>query len=236
MAGDIGCHYRPGFNWPMDGTMQWFGRKPSQFNFVSSEDGQDPRRHAPRHKADMLSCHLGDVVDISTTGVRIRCASKPPFSEGAVAGITFSFNGGQLPVKVQERWRKRLGLRGRYEIGMMFVNNPPKLAKAIESLVMFGFLCPDAVDDAKAKTDNKRQSKKKLRVSIQLPDYYDALQIPADADDQRIHTAYRKLARQYHPDANHAPDAQQRFISICEAYKVLSDPEQRKTYDMRRAG
>lgn len=67
-------------------------------------------------------------------------------------------------------------------------------------------------------------------------DFYAILGVPADADDAAIKKAYRKLARQHHPDSN-AGDAaaEQRFKDVGEAYAVLSDPEQRKQYDAVRA-
>lgn len=214
--------------------MQWFGPKKPKINLHALAEGQDPRRSAPRQTTDTLSCHLGEVKDISTTGVRILCGSKPPFAPGAVTTIAFDFNGGKLQVSVQERWRKRRGLRGAHEIGLMFVRNSPNVIMAIESLVKFGFLCPDAVagDQPKAKP----KQKPKLRVSVNLPDYYAVLSVDPDARDEDVHHAYRQLARQYHPDRNKGPNAQERFISICEAYKVLSDPELRQIYDLRRAG
>ncbi|MEZ6193422.1 MAG: DnaJ domain-containing protein [Phycisphaerales bacterium] len=214
--------------------MQWPGRNKPDPAPIPSVDGQDPRRSAPRHATETLSCHLGDVVDISSTGVRVRCKSKPPFREGSMTTIKFTFNGGKLQVGVQERWRKRVGWRGGYEIGLMYVNNSPNVIKAIESLVKFGFLCPDAVAGEQPKA--KPKTKPKLRVSIDLPDYYAVLNIAPDADGQKVHAAYRQLARKYHPDTNKAPDAQDHFIRVCEAYKVLSDPEQRKSYDLRQAG
>ena len=69
-------------------------------------------------------------------------------------------------------------------------------------------------------------------------DYYQVLGVPQDADADTIKKAYRKLARKYHPDANpDDPSAEERFKSISEAYRVVSDPEQRKRYDaMRSAG
>lgn len=220
----------------MNHRMQWFGPKKPQIDLHTVADGQDPRRRAPRQTTDTLSCHLGDVKDISTTGVRILCGTKPPFTPGAVTTISFEFNGGKLQVSVQERWRKRRGLRGAHELGLMFVRNSPNVIKAIESLVKFGFLCPDAVSGEQPTTKPQGKPKKKLRVSVNLPDYYAVLSVQPDAQADQVHNAYRKLARQYHPDANKSPDAQDQFISICEAYKVLSDPEQRQSYDLRRAG
>src|SRR5690606_7538121 len=67
-------------------------------------------------------------------------------------------------------------------------------------------------------------------------DYYGILGVPEDADPKEIKRAYRKLAREYHPDANRAnrADAEARFKEINEAYQVLSDPEKRARYDQIR--
>ncbi len=62
-------------------------------------------------------------------------------------------------------------------------------------------------------------------------DYYEVLGVARDADETAIKSAYRKLARQYHPDVNKSPDAEERFKEINEAYEVLSDPEKRRVYD-----
>jgi molecular chaperone DnaJ len=67
-------------------------------------------------------------------------------------------------------------------------------------------------------------------------DFYAALGVPKDADDAAIKKAYRKLARQYHPDQNPGDDAAEaRFKEIGEAYAVLSDPKEREQYDAIRA-
>src|SRR5919112_425728 len=67
-------------------------------------------------------------------------------------------------------------------------------------------------------------------------DFYAALGVPKDADAAAIKKAYRKLARQYHPDQNHGDArAEARFKEIGEAYAVLSDAEQRQQYDALRA-
>jgi curved DNA-binding protein len=62
-------------------------------------------------------------------------------------------------------------------------------------------------------------------------DYYAVLGVPRDASADAIKKAYRKLARQYHPDVNKTAGAEARFKEINEAYEVLSDPEKRKRYD-----
>ena len=66
-------------------------------------------------------------------------------------------------------------------------------------------------------------------------DFYATLGVPSDADDAAIKKAYRKLARQHHPDKNAGnPAAERRFKDITEAHSVLSDPKQRQEYDAVR--
>jgi curved DNA-binding protein len=62
--------------------------------------------------------------------------------------------------------------------------------------------------------------------------YYDILGVKKDADEKQIKQAFRKLAKQYHPDANpDDPGAEAKFKELNEAYEVLSDPEKRAQYD-----
>jgi molecular chaperone DnaJ len=62
-------------------------------------------------------------------------------------------------------------------------------------------------------------------------DYYEVLGVPKSADEGAIKSAYRRLARQFHPDVNKEPDAEERFKEINEAYEILSDPDRRAAYD-----
>jgi molecular chaperone DnaJ len=64
-----------------------------------------------------------------------------------------------------------------------------------------------------------------------MADYYQLLQVPQDASADDVKRAYRRLAREYHPDRNPDPGARERMAEINHAYEVLSDPERRARYD-----
>ncbi|GAB3037968.1 DnaJ C-terminal domain-containing protein [Oleiagrimonas citrea] len=71
---------------------------------------------------------------------------------------------------------------------------------------------------------------------MEFKDYYDILGVDSSASESDIRTAYRKLARKYHPDRNKEPDAEEKFKAINEAHEVLKDKQKRASYDQLRAG
>ena len=66
---------------------------------------------------------------------------------------------------------------------------------------------------------------------MEYKDYYDILGVKRDATEAEIKSAYRKLARKYHPDVNKTKEAESKFKDINEAYEVLGDKQKRERYD-----
>lgn len=197
---------------------------------IGLSDGVQRRRHE-RHGTDVVNCELGELVDLSRSGMRIATKGKPPLRLHQTAMVTLKFTGRKVKVAVQARWIKRAGLRS-YHVGLMFVNLPEKTAGVIESVAKYGFICDDP-NPPQPKA--RKQTQKPVKAEIELPDYYRLLEIQKDAADEDVHAAYRRLAQVYHPDVNKSPDAEAKFIQIKEAYEILRDPKQRESYDRQAA-
>ncbi|HRE31571.1 MAG TPA: DnaJ domain-containing protein, partial [Candidatus Berkiella sp.] len=71
---------------------------------------------------------------------------------------------------------------------------------------------------------------------MEFKDYYAVLGVTPETSHNEMKKAFRKLARQYHPDVSKLPDAEQKFKEINEAWEVLKDPQRREQYDALRQG
>ena len=206
--------------------------------------GIDARRYE-RHTTDLVRSSLGDVVDLSGSGIRVRCQGKPPLQVGQTASITLRFGDQQMTLVAQARWIRRRGLlhgglRGQFEVGMRFLQLTPAKEKALASIGKFGFVeTASSVRESKlrdqARSKTQAPPPPPVSMTIDLPDHYAALGIAPEADIDEVKAAFRRLARQYHPDTTTDPDGEAKFQEIRAAYAILGDAARRRSYDLMRS-
>ncbi len=192
-------------------------------------------RKAERFAGETVRCALGEIIDVSATGLRVRCAGKPPIKPGGVLPLRLQFGDGSMQLQAQVRWCKRRGLK-RHEIGLQFVNLKPGMLKVLDAIARFGMASaakhlPDPpTPEPQADDTQQGQEPRKPHVLVDLPNYFHVLGLTSQATDADIKSRYRKLAVTCHPDRSSEPDAMQKFEAISEAYHVLSDPQRREAY------
>jgi DnaJ-domain-containing protein 1 len=209
-------------------------------------------RAAERFVAAGLSCALGDVLDLSATGVRLRGSGKVKVDLGDILTITVASENQSVKVQSQVVWVRRRGL-GRQEIGLKFVNVRKGVATALVQLARYGFITTDPASVAHAEEANEAAKVKAkadagepqapgagqpgtdgrppLTAAVDVEDLYAMLGVERNAPESAIKKAYHRMALEYHPDRNQSPDAARKFAEISKAYSVLRDEAMRSKYD-----
>lgn len=202
------------------------------------------KRKAERFGGATVRCELGEVTDVSATGMRVMASGKPPVKPGGVLALRIRFGDGALQLQAQVRWVRRRGLK-RHEMGLHFVQVKPGMAKVLEAIARFGMAsAAKHMEDTPMDDHDQTQSRQQAQTQQQqqaeaprppavetcLPNYYRILGVGPEATDAEIKARFRKLAVSCHPDRSDAPDAKERFEAINEAYHVLSDPQRREAY------
>jgi hypothetical protein len=212
---------KPFGGWSEYNSVGWFGLK------GSSAAGRRGKRREERFHTDLLTSTLGDVVDLSGTGVRVRKTGRPGVVVGQVMPVTLRSDQCHVTLKSRVVRIKRNGLR-ECEIGLAFVEIRPGLRNALHHLARFGFI-PNL--DKRGGGEHVQPEKKHKSA---IPDYYGLLKISPTATDDQVRVAYHEAARRYHPDANRSADRVFMFEAVSEAYRILRDPHKRREYDQRR--
>ena len=197
------------------------------FNRAGGAQHRRGKRAEERFSTDLLTSTLGEVIDLSGSGLRIRRTGGATVTVGQILKVTIKSDQCEVTLKCRVVRVQRLGLR-QCDIGMAFVEIRPGLRNALHSLARFGFI-PNLGRGAGESGGVPKAHKSAL------PDYYGLLGLIESATEEQIRSAYHEAARKYHPDSNRSASRVFMFEAVTEAYKVLRDAHRRKEYDAKRA-
>jgi len=189
--------------------------------------GDDPRRKMPRHVTDAVTCPLGEILDLSGSGMRIMFKGRCSIKVGQSVPIKLKTPHGTVMVAITAKWRRRTGLLGGYQIGFEFMGIKPAQSVALATIARFGFVAPEGVQKASSKEAPKLDQPSSIEATLVLAQYYDCLGLDDQATSEDIKHAYRQLARQYHPDVASGEENQRKFVELREAYDLLNDHHRR---------
>lgn len=180
------------------------------------------KRKDQRFNSDLLTTPYGPVKNLSASGMCISCTGRPTIKLGQCLSVQLRTGRAALTVKGRVVWLRKQP-RG-FEAGFAFFNVSAQLAAVLQQLAQFGFVSStfDSDDKPKPGTQHSSQSSSTVKPSASSSlNPYAILGIARNATEEQIRRAYRQLVRAYHPDANKAADAPDRFRQIVAAYQTL---------------
>ena len=193
-------------------------------------------RIAERHEAHGLHCGIGDLVDLSASGMRVIGKGKCAVTVGARVPLVVSNDGQCVRVTGLVVWLRKPPLgNGAYQFGVRFVDVRPGIAAALEQLAEFGCINTQSIgggaapDASTGSTGGTAGAPAPSRVEIE--NLYSNLGVTTDATDADIKRAFHALALKFHPDRNKDDNASQQFATINKSYMVLKDTDARRRYD-----
>lgn len=179
---------------------------------LASQGKVQQRKHKRMLAPPGVVSDLGDLLDISESGMRVHCAQHLMVAQGDLVWLQLRCGELGMQVRAKVAWIRRTGVKERI-MGLQFVGLKPSMLAAIQVLARQGA--------SSRSTQAAPKDQTPVRIAAQLPDPHTVLGVPRDASFELIHKAYRSLARQYHPDFNNSPQALIRFREITDAYRVL---------------
>lgn len=207
----------------------FFSRKPksSQASAAAPAGSGAPpvdRRNSTRYQTTVLTCGLGEITELSRSGLRLRSTGSPAFKVGDKVQLDIC-----SPTECAEVDGRIVRIKpssyGRFDVGVAFEGLSDAVAGTLENLARYGTTKAEA--DPRVRAEQLRR----LTASMKLPDHYKTLGLTPSASAKQVQDAFRALAREFHPDLNKSPEAERRFCEINEANEVLSDESRRKAYD-----
>ena len=185
------------------------------------------KRESERFCSDLLTCPLGDVYDLSATGIRLRGKGRCKLSVGQAVAVTLQAPQGALTLQAKVVRIQRQGLRS-YDVGMQFIGITAGTARALKTLAEFGFVSgrgpassgPSARGTSGAPPQDTTAPKNVI-ANAKLEKARQLLKLGPTPTAAELKAAYRKMAREHHPDVRPGPEANQLFSDIAEAYQTL---------------
>lgn len=171
-----------------------------------------------------LRCPLGEVVDLSVTGLRAQRRGRPGPQAGDVVTLIIESETQCIRVSARVVWIRRAGLRT-FGVGVQFVDVRPGIAMALGQLARYGFI------PSGGEAPPESAPARPMTAIIEIEDLYAVFGVARDASDETIRDTYHALARRYHPDVCAEAGAGERFALISKAYSVLRDRDRRRRYD-----
>lgn len=185
-------------------------------------------RGAYRQKIAGFMSQIGPLLDISSTGMRVKFDKGPKLSVHSVLNFQIQTDGTTFSVRGVVVWVRRK------EAGIQFMDLSPEHAALIDYIARFAMMPGPGERIAarhKSPEPRARPAPPPIKVAVEVEDLYAVLGVSRTADAEAIKAAYRTLARQCHPDLSQKPEDAERFTLINKAFSVLRDPDLRKRYD-----
>lgn len=170
-------------------------------------------RAGKRYDTRLTDSVLGSVVDLSPDGARVVTRTEPSVRAGHVFEIAIACDGERVFMLSRVAWTRKID-KDLWNIGLHFFDSDARARMDLEKLL-----------------DRCASGRELLPTSVEVEDLYAVLGVPRESSLDQIRTAYRNLARKFHPD--HAPDedSSRRFSRISKSYMVLRDESLRRRYD-----
>lgn len=200
-------------------------------------------QRAERYPTVGMSCPLGQVRDLSATGMRVRSESRPNLKRGESRQFTVGTAAQRLRVTGRAAWVRRVSLRA-FEIGIQFMDLTPAQSAALVQLGRYGFVgvpeasgaaSPQPGSGASPNAGSKRPDEQArgapIHAAMEIEDLYATLGVSRGSSETEIRAAYRGLVMKCHPDATTEAGSEAQFAAISKAYSILRDASKRERYD-----
>ncbi|MEM9560637.1 MAG: DnaJ domain-containing protein [Planctomycetota bacterium] len=189
-------------------------------------------RSAERYATEGLTGSGLPLLDLSAGGMRVAFDAKAKFRVGENRTFIVGRPGAALRLAGVIVWVKRKSVIDRSgEAGVQFVGLSSGHAKAVDRFARLGTLEPEEPAGDEPGSAEATAADAAAPVRVDVPDFYAIVGVARSADEDAIKSAYRKRARELHPDLNPDPEASERFDELTKAYTVLSDRVVRERYD-----